>query len=99
MLLLQKVQGGYILHTEKRFFDLDWMKKMQKTGRKWHETKVFSFGSVCRTFLVACHTILQKGVSVGLFFRPKEDRWRKIFDVAKSAEMKICERNGPCSAR
>ena len=50
------------------------MKKMQKTERKWHETKVFSFGSVCRTFLVACHTILQKGVSVGLFFRPKEDR-------------------------
>ena len=47
MPLLQKVQGGYILHTEKRFFDLDSMKKMQKTRRKWHETKVFSFGSVC----------------------------------------------------
>ena len=47
MPLLKKVQGGYILHTEKRFFDLDWMKKMQKTRRKWHETKVFSFGSVC----------------------------------------------------
>ena len=47
MPLLKKVQGGYILHTEKRFFDLDSMKKMQKTRRKWHETKVFSFGSVC----------------------------------------------------
>ena len=48
MPLLKKVQGGYILHTEKRFFDLNRMKKVQKTGRKWHETKVFSFSSVCR---------------------------------------------------
>ena len=48
MPLLQKVQGGYILHTEKKNFDLDYMKKMQKTRRKWHETKVFSFGSVFR---------------------------------------------------
>ena len=53
MPLLKKVQGGYILHTEIRFFDLDSMKKMQKTRRKWHETKVFSFGSVCHISIMS----------------------------------------------